>query len=35
MSKNKAKRCHFLAIRVCLKSYFEAVLNEFKMQFTG
>ena len=31
----KVKRCHFLAIRVCLKSYFAAVLNELQVPFPG
>ena len=35
MSKSKAKRCHFLAIRVYLKSYFAAVLNELQVPFQG
>ena len=26
---------HFLAIRVCLKSYFAAVLNELQVPFPG
>ena len=34
-SKSKIKRCHFLAIRVCLKSYFAAVLNELQVPFQG
>ena len=34
-SKNKVKHCHFLAIRVCLKSYFVAVLNELQVSFSG
>ena len=25
MSNSEVKRCHFLAIRVCLKSYFQAL----------
>ena len=33
--ENKAKRCHFLAIRVCVKSYFAAVLNELQVPFPG
>ena len=33
--KSKVKRCHFLAIRVCLKSYFAAVLNELQVPFPG
>ena len=34
-SKSKVKCCHFLAIRVCLKSYFAAVLNELQVPFPG
>ena len=33
--EKKVKRCHFLAIRVCLKSYFAAVLNELQVPFPG
>ena len=33
--KSKVKRCNFLAIRVCLKSYFAAVLNELQVPFPG
>ena len=33
--ESKAIRCHFLAIRVCLKSYFAAVLNELQVSFPG
>ena len=33
--ESKVKRCHFLAIRVCLKSYFAAVLNELQLSFPG
>ena len=34
-SKSQVKRCFFLAIRVCLKSYFAAVLNELQVPFSG
>ena len=34
-NESKVKRCHFLAIRVCLKSYFAAVLNELQVPFQG
>ena len=33
--EKKNKPCHFLAIRVCLKSYFAAVLNELQVSFPG
>ena len=33
--ESKVKQCHFLAIRVCLKSYFAAVLNELQVPFQG
>ena len=35
MSNSEVKRCPFLAIRVCLKSYFAAVLNELQVPFQG
>ena len=35
VEKKNIKRCHFLAIRVCLKSYFAAVLNELQVPFPG
>ena len=34
-SKSKVKRCHFLAVRVSLNSYFAAVLNELQVPFPG
>ena len=35
MSNSEVKRCHFLAIRVCLKSFFAAVLSELQVPFQG
>ena len=33
MLNSEVKRCHLLAIRVCLKSYFAAVLDELQVSF--